>query len=788
MLPKSLPSIFVAVKNETNRFVGDLLQRSLQKELPAQPETAKPAISNDAGKPEDKPVETPGMIEFVSARNAAPVAKAEPGSIASFFADIPVDFLHEYERNQPAISAAFSRELGTVFQQSLVKPQKAQKKSSASELEGLSLIDDDGLMFRLVLDHFSTKVNEQYKIAIAMICMRFEKVLGFEIDLYLSPLSPFHVSACLEKGIATLKLSPHERKPLLMALLKGLIIEYPQLLRNANDLFIKAGILPKLTEKQARERIEKYLRKMKAREEGCDEDEDEKGSSGDGSFARDFFKNISVPKDSQHVVMSNPNGAVISQEHLLSNISQMQSVLVNTDQKTGYMQPVQSESSFSEMLAANSDVGQFALTNENSKTISIISMLFETLKNEQGISPPIKALLIQLTIPLLKAALLDDEFFSDRANPAQILFNSIAEASSSWQAENNVSNDFLYSKMSEIVQRVTESHDQDYTVFEDAVDDFSSYVDLEKEKSRRVEERIVANEMAQERIKAARKLAQNHIFEVFGDYILDEEIKKFIDKSWEQTLFFIANNTMDAEDSEQWQQVERIEGQLKALFDYEAIDVSLDELLNDMVRLMVSTGRTEADVRRELAQVRPELQVLLEDAMPADTRHAAALKPVFRPAEMAAPAPVAPVQAAVVADINDDVDFIVDADLDLDDMIDTVDAELAIDSDVASASVVDYESSQESAEQERIQQALTKVVIGGWFEDCENDPPVKIKLAAHIKYTDTYVFVNRKGVKAASFDGPTLAARLNDKVISMVDYANLYDRSMEVIIGNLRHT
>ena len=48
-------------------------------------------------------------------------------------------------------------------------------------------------------------------------------------------------------------------------------------------------------------------------------------------------------------------------------------------------------------------------------------------------------------------------------------------------------------------------------------------------------------------------------------------------------------------------------------------------------------------------------------------------------------------------------------------------------------------------------------------------------------------FVNRKGVKAASYDGPTLATRLQDKSMVMVDYANLYDRSMENIIENLRH-
>jgi hypothetical protein len=98
----------------------------------------------------------------------------------------------------------------------------------------------------------------------------------------------------------------------------------------------------------------------------------------------------------------------------------------------------------------------------------------------------------------------------------------------------------------------------------------------------------------------------------------------------------------------------------------------------------------------------------------------------------------------------------------------------------------DYENDIQAKKEAEMHELLSQIGVGSWLEDHEASPFVKVKLAAHIKYTDTYVFVNRQGIKAASYDGPTFALRLKEKVMVIINNSQLYDRSMEHVISNLR--
>lgn len=800
-MDKPLPQTLEVVNSEIHRFLVQLLQQCRQAvEQDVATEAPKPFAPGAAVSEQDKAravaeaeASARAPVDFVQVSNA-PVAKSQV-DVTKFFSGLPLYVLAEFDKKQTNIAHELKKEIDKAFLSISKPPEKIQKKKQkqANSLDDLTMVDDDLLIIRLAIDNFATKANDENKMAIAMACLRFEKVLGFEIDMMMTPASPYPIGNALDISLSALNLvinktdvDIHRKKEILMAVLKACTAEYANLLKAVNDAFVRKGVLPKLTEKEGKARIDKYVRQMKAMEE-----EDKRGkedaprtSSGDESspFARNFFSNIAIPVESQHYVVSNPNGVIIPPEQLLDNIGSMQSILVAKDQQSGYLQPVKTESTFSELLAANTDIPEFALTAEHSKTIGIISMLFDTLKKEEGISGPIKALLLQLTVPLLKAAVQDDEFFSDNSNPAQILFNSIAEASSSWTAESSVNNDFLYNKMSAIVQTVTENYEQDYSIFESAVDDFETFVDTEKQKAGKIEERIIAAETAQARIQAARKLAQQRIYEVFGDFILDDSLKQFIDKSWEQALFYIANNHFDDRDAPEWEQVAYIETVLSSMLSHERVQCSLDALFGKMIELFSATGRAVADVRLELEVIRSELDGVIADAE--DEPVAAMPDRVNTNTDTNADSKVDKFAENTEVDFIRDHDEFVDID-DIDDVVDVVDV-VAGSQNTRGETVADAagKSLRDAAAMQ--QELLGKIGIGSWLEDKESNPPVKVKLAAHIKYTDTYVFVNRKGVKAVNYDGATFAARLHDKLMVVVDNSQLYDRSMENIIGSLR--
>src|SRR5690606_12876850 len=136
-----------------------------------------------------------------------------------------------------------------------------------------------------------------------------------------------------------------------------------------------------------------------------------------------------------------------------------------------------------EQLTQLAQLQDFGLSTRANKTISLISMTFEQLLNNDTVPDAVKALLTQLQMPLLKAAVQDDMFLMDTDNPAQKLFNRISSAGMTWSPEKSPESDQLYKKMSAIVDNVSNKFDDDYLVFDEAVAELDNFQAEEQEKT-----------------------------------------------------------------------------------------------------------------------------------------------------------------------------------------------------------------------------------------------------------------------------------------------------------------
>ncbi|MGM0571337.1 MAG: DUF1631 family protein, partial [Pseudomonadota bacterium] len=64
---------------------------------------------------------------------------------------------------------------------------------------------------------------------------------------------------------------------------------------------------------------------------------------------------------------------------------------------------------------------------------------------------------------------------------------------------------------------------------------------------------------------------------------------------------------------------------------------------------------------------------------------------------------------------------------------------------------------------------------------------LRCKLAAIIRATGKYIFVNRNGAKVAEYQQSELARALSEGRVVMLDDGLIFDRALESIIDNLRH-
>lgn len=84
-------------------------------------------------------------------------------------------------------------------------------------------------------------------------------------------------------------------------------------------------------------------------------------------------------------------------------------------------------------------------------------------------------------------------------------------------------------------------------------------------------------------------------------------------------------------------------------------------------------------------------------------------------------------------------------------------------------------------------QQVHSLRVGSWVEFQEDDEhKLRCKLAAIIKPTGKYVFVNRTGMKVLEKTRNALAVEFRRNAIRLLDDALLFDRALESVIGNLR--
>lgn len=82
---------------------------------------------------------------------------------------------------------------------------------------------------------------------------------------------------------------------------------------------------------------------------------------------------------------------------------------------------------------------------------------------------------------------------------------------------------------------------------------------------------------------------------------------------------------------------------------------------------------------------------------------------------------------------------------------------------------------------------VNNITQGSWFEMTDgNDQKYRCRLAAIIKATGKYIFVNRSGMKVAEETRASLAESLKSGRLRVLDDGMLFDRALEAVIGSLR--
>ena len=163
------------------------------------------------------------------------------------------------------------------------------------------------------------------------------------------------------------------------------------------------------------------------------------------------------------------------------------------------------------------------------KTIDFIELIFDAIIDDEEISDTIKALLLRLQIPVIKASMADPEFFIYDDHPARVLLDKIADVGVGVTDHS----DPVYVRLDKIVTRLINEFDLQTSTFQLALDDLDAFINELEEAARKQEEEVQRQVLREH----ARKIVLKALRSITAGKVLPEGVHPLVLKRWPTLMF-----------------------------------------------------------------------------------------------------------------------------------------------------------------------------------------------------------------------------------------------------------
>ena len=190
------------------------------------------------------------------------------------------------------------------------------------------------------------------------------------------------------------------------------------------------------------------------------------------------------------------------------------------------------------------------VTNPTDKiTIDVIKLLFDYIFRDPSIPESMRSLFEKLQVPILKAALLDRTFFSDKKHPARRLLDHLAGAAVGAQSDEGYRAGFELVATG-VVDEVCRDFKVDAAVFEAADAKLQEFVEAEQRRAAKALDKDVAVALAAEQGEADRSHVRALIRDKLTAISIPFEVRAFAETVWADYLTKVRER--DGPESEAW--------------------------------------------------------------------------------------------------------------------------------------------------------------------------------------------------------------------------------------------
>ncbi|TBW54484.1 DUF1631 domain-containing protein [Marinobacter halodurans] len=709
------------------------------------------------------------------------------------------DAMRELRLRRKAMSLSILQWVARAFNEVGTFDPQSRRSGDLTEIDqdSLSLVDHGDHEQQVAIDNLVNKLRNRYTDSIRMLAVRIEHLIpNANLSDRQMPLSPEIICGGLQEACNDLDIDIRAKLVVLKLFDKLFIDRLDRLYREANTLLVKDGVLPDMKRPPVAGRGEP--RQPVARRPvppSAPSMSGETYTPVGGEGRHPTFSELSAllhtqtgPADSSASSATGQQG-VIGTVELMRRLAVLQSRsdILNAEHGAGHSEvPGGNLTRQVESMLAGRNQTMGALNQVDADVINLVTMLFDFILEDRQLPLPMKNVIGRLQIPILKVALLDRSFFNRGGHPARKLLNELAMAGIGWNEKASGQRDPLREKIESVVDRLISDFSDNVEIFSELLDEFSHFMDLDRRRRELVEQRLRDAEEGRARQQRARDAAAEVIDSLREGRHLPPVVEAILDEPWSKVLQFLYLREGEASDA--WTQSVALARELVWSVDpKEVTEQTRGELLRRIPSIVDNLRKglhsiswdpfaSDAMMRDlELAHVDTLQQLAVQAPMspsddtatPAETMDDAAVSEAV--AEFSSPQPAAEAVPETLATASPDA---------------ATEPALAQGTDGTNDAVAEPETDVDSRWLEMAQ----KLRVGSWVELQAEGQKLRCKLAAVIKATGKYIFVNRNGAKVAEYDQADVARALATGEVSMLDDGLIFDRALESIIDNLRHS
>lgn len=648
----------------------------------------------------------------------------------------------------------------------------------AVSFESLSLVQNDDLEESVAQDTMVSKVMSRDAVALGHLTTRINTLVSKKIDDRTNPLGPRALCEAFLDACRSLGVEIKVKLIIFKLFDKYVLTELDQLYAEANQLLITAGVLPELKSAPP-------ARRPQGRTPGAARSAVAGGDAA-GVVADMGSEEVQEVFGALQALLSEVRGSGLPRREVPADAvpitsNDLMRLLSHLQQHLSAQKVDDIDVRFqldSLLTRASAKSGRSRVVGQvDDDVINLVSMLFEFILDDRSLPDSLKALIGRLQIPMLKVAVLDKTFFSRGSHPARRLLNEIASAAMGWSEQDDLQRDVLYQRIEQVVLRLLNDFVDDPGIFSDLLSDFLAYTGDERRRSELLEQRTRDAEEGRAKAELARQQVEQALNERLLGRTLPEVVVRLLQEAWSKVMLLTC--LKHGAESEEWRAT-------LATMDDLIWSVEPHEAPEARMRLLELVPGLLKSLREGLTSAAFDPFSTSEFFSQLESLHVQAFQRFKRPEPEPVVADVAEPDAPIAADaalVVDLPELELEAAAEAPAMVEVVEEIILLAPGESRAP----EPEASLPEGDEALDQVDNLRVGSWVEFQEDeDHKVRCKLAAIIKPTGKYIFVNRTGMKVLEKTRMGLAVEFRRGAIRLLDDALLFDRALESVIGNLR--